>query len=135
MVSGRLLGVFAAIELPSVSFWKSEKGCEVCICDITMFDHSANILVNKFTIEWLKMKDVVAGELKTDNYPRIDLPSIPQDQVEAFSKMAIVGILKAYHRGVYDVSNEWNQLLPDLKFTKADELLDQVWGRNTASQV
>ncbi|RGP74491.1 hypothetical protein FLONG3_6050 [Fusarium longipes] len=43
-----------------------------------------------FTIEWLKMEDVAAGELKTDNYPRINLPSVPQDQVEAFSKMVIV---------------------------------------------
>lgn len=74
------------------------------------------------------MEDVKAGELKTDNYPRIDLPSIPKDQVEAFSKIAIVGILNAYHRGVFNVSDEWNQLLPDLKFTKVDELLERVWG-------
>ncbi|CEF73961.1 hypothetical protein FGSG_01773 [Fusarium graminearum PH-1] len=86
------------------------------------------VLGHQFTIEWLKMEDVKAGELKTDNYPRIDLPSIPKDQVEAFSKIAIVGILNAYHRGVFNVSDEWNQLLPDLKFTKVDELLERVWG-------
>ncbi|KAM0351706.1 hypothetical protein ACHAPU_002716 [Fusarium lateritium] len=83
-----------------------------------------------FEIEWLKMEDVAAGELKTDNYPRIDLPSIPQEQVEAFSKMATIGILIAFHRGVYDVSNEWNQLLPDYKFTKAEALLKRAWGKN-----
>ncbi|GKU07926.1 2-hydroxyisoflavone reductase [Fusarium langsethiae] len=81
-----------------------------------------------FSIEWLKMEDVIAGEIKTDNYPRIDLPSIPQDQVEAFSKMAIVGILDAFHRGVYNVSDEWNQLLPELKFKKTDEFLERFWG-------
>jgi hypothetical protein len=73
------------------------------------------------------MEDVAAGELKTDNYPRIDLPSIPQDQVEAFSKMAIVGILNAYHRGVYNVSDEWNQRLPEYKFTATEELLKRLW--------
>ncbi|KAG8353157.1 hypothetical protein FVEN_g8865 [Fusarium venenatum] len=99
-----------------------------------LLDIGERVREHKFTIEWLKMEDVAAGELKTDNYPRIDLPSIPQDRVEAFSKMAIVGILNAYHRGVYDVSDEWNQLLPDLKFTKADELLGRVWGRKTVSQ-
>ncbi|KAJ4307704.1 hypothetical protein N0V84_012544 [Fusarium piperis] len=53
-----------------------------------------------FTIEWLKMEDLAAGELKTDNYPRLDLPSIPKSQVESFSKMAIIGVLIGMTRGV-----------------------------------
>nr|RBQ94375.1 hypothetical protein FVER53263_09880 [Fusarium verticillioides] len=47
-----------------------------------------------FAIEWLKMEDLAAGELKTDNYPRLPLPSVPQDQVEAFSKMVVIAIYK-----------------------------------------
>lgn len=80
-----------------------------------------------FTIEWLKMEDLAAGELKTDNYPRIDLPSIPKDQVEAFSKMAIIGVLIAMTRGVWTVSDEWNKIFPDYKFTGVEELLKEVW--------
>ncbi|KAH7257899.1 hypothetical protein BKA59DRAFT_471262 [Fusarium tricinctum] len=81
-----------------------------------------------FTIEWLKMEDLEAGELKTDNYPRLELPSIPQEQIEAFSKMATIGVLIAFHRGVWTVSDEWNQLLPGYKFTKVEDLLKKAWG-------
>ncbi|KAL6354237.1 hypothetical protein LRP88_12571 [Fusarium phalaenopsidis] len=80
-----------------------------------------------FTIEWLKMEDLAAGELKTDNYPRIDLPSTPKDQVEAFSKMAVMGVLIAMTRGVWTVSDEWNKIFPDYKFTGVEELLKEVW--------
>ncbi|KAF4431494.1 2`-hydroxyisoflavone reductase [Fusarium acutatum] len=84
-----------------------------------------------FTIEWLKMEDLAAGELKTDNYPRLPLPSVPQDQVEAFSKMVVIGTLTAFHRGAWTVSDEWNQTFPDYKFTKVDELLKSAWeGKN-----
>ncbi|KAF9777089.1 hypothetical protein IL306_004636 [Fusarium sp. DS 682] len=80
-----------------------------------------------FVIEWLKMEDLAAGELKTDNYPRLPFPSVPQDQVEAFSKMVIIGTLTAFHRGAWTVSDEWNQIFPDYKFTKVDELLKSAW--------
>ncbi|CVL03168.1 hypothetical protein FPRO06_01841 [Fusarium proliferatum] len=81
-----------------------------------------------FTIEWLKMEDLAAGELKTDNYPRLPLPSVPQDQVEAFSKMVVIGTLTAFNRGAWTVSDEWNQVFPNYKFIKVDELLKSVWG-------
>ncbi|KAF4473396.1 2`-hydroxyisoflavone reductase [Fusarium agapanthi] len=84
-----------------------------------------------FTIEWLKMEDLEAGELKTDNYPRLPLPSVPQDQVEAFSKMVVIGTLTAFHRGAWTVPDEWNKTFPDYKFTKVDELLKSTWeGKN-----
>ncbi|CAG7555668.1 unnamed protein product [Fusarium equiseti] len=80
-----------------------------------------------FKIEWLKLEDLLAGELKTDKYPRLPLPSVPEDQVEAFSKMVVSGLLIGYHRGVFAVSDEWNKRLPEYKFTKAEELLRRVW--------
>jgi len=81
-----------------------------------------------FTIEWLKMEDLEAGELKTENYPRLELPSIPQEQIEAFSKMATIGVLIAFHRGVWTVTDEWNRLLPGYEFTKVEDLLKKAWG-------
>ncbi|KAJ3545895.1 hypothetical protein NM208_g2268 [Fusarium decemcellulare] len=80
-----------------------------------------------FKMEWLKQEDLEAGELKTDLYPRIALPSIPKDQVESFSKMAMTGILLAMRRGVWTVSDEWNQLLPDYEFTTVEGLLTKAW--------
>ncbi|KAM0552699.1 hypothetical protein ACHAPJ_007796 [Fusarium lateritium] len=86
-----------------------------------------NIRGKPFAIDWLKLEDLEAGELKTDNYPRLPLPSIPKDQIEAFSKMVITGTLISFHRGVWAVSDEWNQLLPDYKFTQVKDLLEKVW--------
>ncbi|RSL51287.1 hypothetical protein CEP54_011477 [Fusarium duplospermum] len=80
-----------------------------------------------FTVEWLKMEDLAAGELKTNNYPRLDIPSVPKDQVESFSKMAIIGVLIAMTRGVWTVSDEWNKIFPDYKFTGVEELLTEAW--------
>ncbi|KAF4446848.1 hypothetical protein F53441_9552 [Fusarium austroafricanum] len=80
-----------------------------------------------FAIEWLKMQDIEAGELKTDNYPRLPFPSVPKDQVDAFSKMVVIGTLTGFHRGAWTVSGEWNKIFSDYKFTKVEELLKRAW--------
>lgn len=80
-----------------------------------------------FEVEWLKMEDIVAGELKTDKYTRVDIPSIPKEQVEAFSKMAFMGIVIAISRGAWATSDEWNQRLPGLKLTKVEEFLGKLF--------
>ena len=79
------------------------------------------------TIEYLQMEDLAAGELKTKNYHLIDLPSIPKDQVGAFSKMATIGVLISCARGVWTVSDEWNQRLPGVKFTQVEEFLGKLF--------
>ncbi|KAK7423648.1 hypothetical protein QQX98_000838 [Neonectria punicea] len=80
-----------------------------------------------FTVDWLKLEDLESGILKTDAYARLDIPSIPKDQVEAFSKTAAIGILVSTGRGVWTVTDEWNQLLPDYKFTQVEELIKKLW--------
>jgi hypothetical protein len=41
--------------------------------------------------------------------------------------MAIAGVLIAMTRGVWTVSDEWNKIFPDYKFTKVEELLKEAW--------
>lgn len=79
-------------------------------------------------VELLKMEDLAAGELKTENYPRLDLPSIPEDQVEAFSKTATIGVLISISNGVWNVSDEWNRLLPEYEFTQIEDFIRRAWG-------
>lgn len=86
-----------------------------------------HLLGQPLTIDWLEMDDLMAGDLKTDNYTRIELPSTPQEQIEVFSKMAIVGYLISSARGVWTVSDEWNRLLPDLKFTQVEDFITKYW--------
>lgn len=80
-------------------------------------------------VVWLSIKDLEAGELKTDKLPSLDMPSIPKDQAEAFARAGLMGALKACHRGLWTVSDEWNKLLPDLGFAKVEDTLLTVWGK------
>lgn len=85
-------------------------------------------LVEKpFTIEWEKMEDLEAKELKSENYIRLPFPGIPEDQLEAFSKLATVSVLLGGHHGLWDVTDEWNQLLPDYKFTQVADFIKEIW--------
>jgi hypothetical protein len=46
---------------------------------------------------------------------------------EAISKHILSGSLLAISRGAWDVSDEWNQLLPEVKFTGIEEFLRPRW--------
>lgn len=80
-------------------------------------------------IDWLKMADLDAGELKTDKYPRLNMPSIPPEQAEAFSKAGLIGMLRSYDRSLWTVTDEWNKLLPDVEFAKVEDTLLSVCGK------
>jgi hypothetical protein len=74
----------------------------------------------------LQPDDVAAGILKLDNLPLVEHPSIPKDQVEAFSKVAICGMLVTMKLGGWATSDEWNKLLPDYKFTTVEEFAQKL---------
>jgi hypothetical protein len=41
--------------------------------------------------------------------------------------MGLTGILIGTAKGVYDVSDEWNQLLPDYQFVQVEDFMKKVW--------
>lgn len=87
-----------------------------------------NISAGKeFQVDVLETKDLQAGVLKTNNFSRISSPALPEEQAEAWSRMATIGLLQSMERGCWDISDEWNQLLPDVKFVRAEELLKKAW--------
>lgn len=43
------------------------------------------------------------------------------------AKGFLSGMLLGISAGVLKVSNEWNRLLPDYEFTRAEEFLTEVW--------
>jgi hypothetical protein len=47
--------------------------------------------------------------------------------VRAFSEAVISSVMAGALRGTWAVSNEWNQLLPNLKMTAVDEFLRDIW--------
>jgi hypothetical protein len=48
-------------------------------------------------------------------------------QVEEMLKTVLIVTLLSSAKGAWDVSDEFNQLLPDFKFTQIEEFLAQVW--------
>ncbi|KAH8656570.1 nmrA-like family protein-like protein [Tricladium varicosporioides] len=95
-----------------------------------------------WTTTHIPLADLESGILKTDwiptfthpNVPLADLASsstipgeAPPDPQDAFSRLVVIGSMLAIHRGVWDVSNEWNKLLPKVKMTSVEEFIRHVW--------
>ena len=85
------------------------------------------IIGGTFKVERLNADELKAGTWTSSWLPIVNHPSIPQDKVEIFSRIGTVGILLAIPAGALAVTDEWNRLLPDYKFTQADEFLSDAW--------
>jgi hypothetical protein len=53
--------------------------------------------------------------------------AVLEDQAAALLKAVSIGILLSSSKGAWDISDEWNQLLPDYKFTSKENFLTQAW--------
>ncbi|KAG9231482.1 nmrA-like family protein-like protein [Amylocarpus encephaloides] len=95
-----------------------------------------------FDVVSVTKADLEAGNLTTSWIPTFTHPNVnadelqptspipgqsPPDPQDAFSRLVVRGSLLAIHRGVWDVSDEWNRLLPDLKRTSIEDFLDSTW--------
>ncbi|KAF7537117.1 hypothetical protein G7054_g3993 [Neopestalotiopsis clavispora] len=104
------------------------RGNQLSVADLVRIGESVQgMSCKKFQVDVLETEDLQAGVLKTDNFSRISSPALPEEQVEAWSRMATIGLLQSMERGCWDISDEWNQLLPDVKFVRAEELLKKAW--------
>ncbi|KAK4040021.1 hypothetical protein C8A01DRAFT_35988 [Parachaetomium inaequale] len=80
-----------------------------------------------FKVERLQADDLNSGVVKSSWIPRPDHPSFTPEQIEALAERLTAGILLGISVGAASVSDEWNQLLPDYKFTKAEDFLAEAW--------
>jgi hypothetical protein len=90
---------------------------------VLISDHTGG----SFHIEKLKADDLKAGVAKCSWLPIVDHPGIPRDQAEALAPVFLAGVLLGISAGVLNVTDEWNQLLPDYQFTQAAEFLSEFW--------
>ncbi|KAK3328797.1 hypothetical protein B0H66DRAFT_596412 [Apodospora peruviana] len=84
-----------------------------------------------FTVEKLKIEDLERKEPNASWLPPLDHPSlkgVPADQMEEMKKGFWSAFLLSVAKGSWTVSNEWNQLLPDLEFTDVESFLREWWG-------
>ncbi|KAK4652204.1 hypothetical protein QC762_609060 [Podospora pseudocomata] len=101
------------------------RGDEVTIGEIIALGEK--IRGDPFIVEKLKAEDIKAGIVKSSWLPVVDHPSLSPAAVEAMAKGFLSGMLLGISAGVLKVSNEWNRLLPDYEFTRAEEFLTEVW--------
>lgn len=80
-----------------------------------------------FDVTALKEEDVRAGNIHSSWIPKIVHPSIPPEKIDSISKVILIGSLLSGIRECWAVSDKWNQLLPDYKFTDAEEFLSKHW--------
>ncbi|KAF4627982.1 hypothetical protein G7Y89_g10170 [Cudoniella acicularis] len=83
-----------------------------------------------FTIDKVKLEDLEAGNLTASWTLGARHPSFTDDQAEQLAAMletVLIGTLLSSAKGAWDVSNAWNQLLPDYEFTRIEEFLAKVW--------
>ncbi|KAF9878516.1 NmrA-like protein [Colletotrichum karsti] len=80
-----------------------------------------------FVVETVDEEAVEAGRLTTSWYPLIEHAGVPEGRKEELSKLASLNFLKATINGSWNVSEEWNNLLPHIQFTDARRYLAQVW--------
>ncbi|OHF03771.1 hypothetical protein CORC01_01090 [Colletotrichum orchidophilum] len=81
-----------------------------------------------FEIDRLKLEDLKAGVVKTDFFPPIEVPGIPEEHREQFTDVLVIGATISVAEGAWATSNEWNKLLPDFKPTTVEEYLQKTWG-------
>ncbi|UPK97495.1 hypothetical protein LCI18_008430 [Fusarium solani-melongenae] len=65
--------------------------------------------------------------VKSDWKLKIEHPAVGQENAEAWGEMVSRCMLLALQAGEVDCSDEWNQLLPDYQFTRAEEFLAKWW--------
>ncbi|KAL8393692.1 hypothetical protein RB595_003434 [Gaeumannomyces hyphopodioides] len=78
-------------------------------------------------VEWLKKEDIQAGRLETKWKPKMDHPAIEGELAEEVWQQMLAGIMVAVAVGAWDTSDEWNKLLPDMKFTGIEEFLTPLF--------
>lgn len=83
-----------------------------------------------FTIAPVTLPDLQVGTLNTPWTLTARHPSFTDaeaDHLTAMLKTVLIGTLLSSQKGAWDVSDEWNQRLPEYKFTEIEAFLAEVW--------
>lgn len=78
-------------------------------------------------MERLKTANLKAGIVKSSWKPLVTHPSIPAEEREARAASIVADITLMIRAGGLAVSDEWNRLLPDYRFTEPRKFLFDVW--------
>lgn len=95
-------------------------------------DPQLNVLVGKrFQVDVLEVNDLKAEKVASSWMPGVRHPSISEEEFAAMTAKLTSGLVLAFSTGAWKVSDEWNSLLPDYRFTPVAEFLNDVWGNRS----
>ncbi|KAH8822016.1 hypothetical protein F5884DRAFT_769710 [Xylogone sp. PMI_703] len=80
-----------------------------------------------FTVDKVKIEDLEAGNLKTSWGLEAVHQAVAADQAAAMLRAVVIGMLLSSSKGAWDISDEWNRILPDYEFTPIEGFLTKVW--------
>jgi hypothetical protein len=89
--------------------------------------YSHDIAGHPFVIEKVTLEDLENGNLKTSWSLETSHPSLSEEQAQSMIKGVLIGTLLSSAKGAWDVSDDFNRILPDCKFTRIEEFLAKVW--------
>ncbi|PPJ54684.1 hypothetical protein CBER1_05980 [Cercospora berteroae] len=101
------------------------KGTEISIGELIKIGE--RVRGRPFDVEYLQISDLEAGNITSSWLPVIDHPAFTPEQARALAEKLLSGMVLGIHAGALKVSDEWNQLLPDMQFTQAEAFLKQGW--------
>ncbi|KAH8747596.1 hypothetical protein F5883DRAFT_474278 [Diaporthe sp. PMI_573] len=101
------------------------KGAEITLGQLIALGEK--IRGGTFAVEKLKAEDLKAGIVKSSWLPNSSHHSIPPEARDALAGTMFSGFVLAFSAGIINVSDEWNRLLPDYKFTQTEEFLSEAW--------
>lgn len=78
-------------------------------------------------MEKLKLEDLKDGIVKSTWMPIVSHTAIPPKQAKSLATTLLSGMTLGIAAGALHVSDEWNQLLPDYKFTQPRQFLSEAW--------
>ncbi|KAK4238762.1 hypothetical protein C8A03DRAFT_43557 [Achaetomium macrosporum] len=81
-----------------------------------------------YHIETLEMEDLKSGIVKASWLPPIGPEAIGEHVNEEFGKQALRSLALNHAAGAATVSDEWNRIFPDYKFTTVEEFLARAFG-------
>lgn len=80
-----------------------------------------------FAIERVKLEDLQQGRLTTSWVIGKRHSAVKKEEADALARVVMAGMLLTSANGAWDVSDAFNRLLPDCKFTGAEEFLAGAW--------
>jgi hypothetical protein len=65
----------------------------------------------------------------TSWFPSMEHPMVPPQLRVSLSKSFTAKTVLSIYNGCWDVTEDWNKLLPDFRFTNLDNFVEKVWGK------